>query len=108
MARSTDGNADLSEDLLEEHLQWARRFADSLKPVKPVFDNDPNPHRKIRVGYVSPDFNEHPVGRFLLPLFGYRDRSAFEAYCYSGVRRADDITSQLTRLSDVWRKVNGL
>ena len=96
------------EQLLEEHLQWARRYADPLAPAQARYDNDPDPQRRIRIGYVSPDFSEHPVGRFLLPLLGNRDRQAFEVYCYSGVRRPDDITRQLMKLADVWRKTNGL
>jgi predicted O-linked N-acetylglucosamine transferase (SPINDLY family) len=96
------------QELLEEHLKWARRYADPLYPPVPAFENDRSPDRRLRVGYVSPDFNEHPVGRFLLPMFGNRDRGGFEVYCYSGVKRPDDITSQLRRLSDVWRITNGL
>ena len=97
-----------AQQLLEEHLKWARRFADPLKPAELTYDNDPDPQRRIRIGYVSPDFNEHPVGRFLLPLLANRDRAGFEVYCYSGVRRPDDITSQFIRMADAWRKVNGL
>jgi protein O-GlcNAc transferase len=95
-------------ELLEEHLKWARRYAEPLRPAAPTYQNDRSPERRIRIGFVSPDFNEHPVGRFLLPFMGYRNRETLEVYCYSNVRRPDDITEQFKRLSDVWRKVNGL
>jgi len=52
------------------------------------FPPDPNPlwngtiyrHRKIRVGYVSPDFREHPVGHALCGVLEKHDRTGFEVF----------------------------
>ena len=96
------------KEILEEHQGWARKFAEPLKPKSPVFDNHRTPDRRLRIGYVSPDFNEHPVGRFLLPLLSNHDREKFEIFCYSDVRLPDAVTEQLKIHTDVWRKTNGL
>jgi len=40
-------------------------------------------NKKIRVGYVSPDFHEHPVMLILAPLLRNFDREKFEIYSYS-------------------------
>ena len=39
--------------------------------------------RKLTVGYFSPDFHEHPVGRLLAELIEIHDRSRFEVIAFS-------------------------
>ena len=38
--------------------------------------------RKLRVGYVSGDFCNHPVASFIEPILLSHDASAFEVFCY--------------------------
>ena len=64
--------------------------------------------RRLRVGYVSGDFNYHPVGLFMLPLLEHHDRKRFEAYCYATSTKVDDFTQRLSARADVWRDVRTL
>jgi len=64
--------------------------------------------RRLRVGYVSGDFNYHPVGLFMLPLLEHHDRKRFEAYCYATSTKVDDFTQRLSARADVWRDVRAL
>ena len=64
--------------------------------------------RRLRVGYVSGDFNYHPVGLFMLPLLEHHDRKRFEAYCYATSTKVDDFTRRLSARADVWRDVRAL
>ncbi|KAJ1809013.1 hypothetical protein LPJ77_001955 [Coemansia sp. RSA 2523] len=41
----------------------------------------PSPH--IRIGYVSSDFNNHPLSHLMQSVFGMHDRSRFRVYCYA-------------------------
>jgi tetratricopeptide (TPR) repeat protein len=41
----------------------------------------PNPYLKI--GYVSSDFNNHPLAHLMQSVFGLHDRSRVKAYCYA-------------------------
>lgn len=41
----------------------------------------PNPYLKI--GYVSSDFNNHPLAHLMQSVFGLHNRSRFKAYCYA-------------------------
>lgn len=91
-----------------EHLRWAQAHAAPLKSFLRPHTNDPNPDRRLRVGYVSPDFCEHPVGRFLLPLLGAHDHENVEVFCYSDVRHPDPTTDQLRAHADVWRDTAGV
>ncbi len=94
--------------LLAEHHAWAERLASPLKASIRPHDNDRDPNRRLRIGYVSPDFRAHPVGRFLLPLLAAHDRKQFEIYCYSCVQVPDAFTSRCQNHADVWRAIGNL
>ena len=40
-------------------------------------------HDRIRVGYVSYDFRNHPLSHLMQSVFGLHDRSEFEIFCFS-------------------------
>jgi predicted O-linked N-acetylglucosamine transferase (SPINDLY family) len=54
---------------------------------------------------VSPDFREHSVARFVLPLFRAHDRTEVEVFAYSDVPRPDEVTAQVRGRVDAWRDV---
>lgn len=91
------------EEIWEEHARWNELYAKPLAPAQPRFQNDLSPDRRLRIGYVSPDFNQHPVGRLLLPLLTHHDHAQFEIFCYADVRRPDATTTQLQSNADQWR-----
>ena len=68
---------------------------------------DRSPHR-IRICYVSADFREHPVARFLWPLIEHRDRSAFEVVCFSNVEKEDGVTRTYRSEVDEWHDITRL
>ena len=64
----------------------ARLYAERRnKGVVPFVNhrNDPDLNRPIRLGWVSGDFNNHPVGRFLAAVMGELDPGKLEMYGYS-------------------------
>jgi protein O-GlcNAc transferase len=91
-----------------EHQRWNRKFSDPLKQFLTAHANDRNPERRLRIGYVSPDFRDHPVGRYLLPLFERHDRERFEILCYSENSRPDRMTERLHALAGKWRNTLGV
>jgi len=92
----------------EEHERWNRQFSDPWRQHLRTHGNDCGPERRLRVGYVSPDFRDHPVGRYALPLFERHDRERFEIFCYSGAARPDWMTERLRSLSVEWRNTFGV
>jgi len=95
-------------EIFEEHQRWNRQFSDPLQQFLQPHANDPNPERRLRVGYVSSDFRDHPVGRYLLPLLERHDREQFEILCYSGTARPDRMTERLRALAKGWRETQGV
>lgn len=88
--------------------EWARRFAEPLMANVAPHDNDPSPDRRLRIGYVSPDFRTHAVGSFLEPILAGHDRKQFEVVCYSDVAHPDAATARMRASADVWRDTRAL
>jgi predicted O-linked N-acetylglucosamine transferase (SPINDLY family) len=97
-----------AQAILHEHLRWARQFAEPLAVEIGPHQHDRAPDRRLRVGFVSPDFRDHPVGRLLLPLFHHHDRGESDFIGYSDGRIADAVTDKLKALADGWRETLGL
>jgi predicted O-linked N-acetylglucosamine transferase (SPINDLY family) len=92
----------------DEQQRWNRQFSEPLQMSLQPYANDPGGERPLRIGYVSADFRDHAVGRFLLPLFERHDRERFEIFCYSGVSRPDKMTERLRALTGPWRPTFGV
>jgi len=65
--------------------QFERRAASNKRPMPAGATPSP---RKIRIGYVSPDYRDHLNARLTLPIYRLHDRQRFEVHCYS--LHADD------------------
>ena len=94
-------------ELFEEHKRWGRMHAPPSLATR-VFPNAPDPARRLRIGYLSPDIRKHSVAFFLEPLLDHRDRSRFEVYCYANVISPDEVTQRLRHKFDHYRNIVGL
>lgn len=100
---------DLSADAVFAEFQaWDRVHAAPLLPRVLPPPRDPDPARRLRIGYVSPDFRTHAVAHFALPWLEAHDRSAVEVFCYAEVPVEDDTTARFRTLADGWRRTVGL
>ncbi len=62
---------------------WARGFAPSPSPPSPP-PALPDPRgRRLRVGYLSGDFYQHPTAVLLAGVLEHHDRARFEVFAYS-------------------------
>jgi len=94
-------------EVLEQHRIWGRTIEDQVARI-PIDRPPPRPKDgRIRLGFMSSDLRNHPVGYFALPLFQYIDRDRFDVYCYSFYTGQEDntqrfIASQVKEFR--WRK----
>lgn len=95
-----------SKAVYEEHLKWDKAHAACLTPSPQNEKYDYDPDRKLRIGYVSPDFKEHSVAYFIEPILAAYDHHCFEVYCFSDVGRADPVTERLKCYTDQWLDIS--
>lgn len=88
--------------------EWARRFAPSSDHGASPHDNNADPDRRLRIGYVSADFRQHSVAYLIEPILAAHDRTRVEIFCYSNNRIVDDITRRLQVVSDQFIEVDAL
>ncbi|MGA3065283.1 MAG: tetratricopeptide repeat protein [Tepidisphaeraceae bacterium] len=91
--------------IAQELRAWNELHAEPLRKFIQPHSNDRNPDRPLRIGYVSPDFRNHPVGRNLVPLFQHHDRRLFQITAYAQVQRPDKLTELFQENSDAWRDI---
>jgi predicted O-linked N-acetylglucosamine transferase (SPINDLY family) len=70
--------------------------------------NTAMPDRRLKLGYVSADFRDHPVAYHIEPVLANHDRAAVEVFCYFNHRGSDLVTERLERFADHWRPVAAL
>jgi protein O-GlcNAc transferase len=97
-----------STAVVAEAKAWARAYADPLQSQIRAHTNERSPERRLRVGYVSPDFWDHCQALFMAPLLRAHDRAEVEVICYASVERPDATTELLRGRADVWHDVKAL
>lgn len=94
--------------IFEEHLEAARMKVFRPDELFPRSTPRPCSGRRIRIGYVSPDFRSHAVARFIEPILAHHDRSRFEIFCYANLSNPDGDTERLKALAGQWRDIYGM
>lgn len=62
----------------------AERYAkDKFGAIQPAFTHAPRGRGKIRIGYVSADFRNHPTAHLIRGLFEHHNRTRFKIFAYS-------------------------
>jgi protein O-GlcNAc transferase len=96
-----------ASDFAEMAKAFGRRHADSLRRLRP-FANARGTDRRLRIGFVSADFRDHPVVRFLEPFLHHADRERLDLIAYSNTSREDAVTDTLKARFDSWRPIEVL
>lgn len=91
--------------LYAEYQVWQKRWADVVPQPAAEFKQSRSAERRLRIGYLSPDYRQHPAAHFIYPLLAQHDRSKVEVYCYADVHRPDDMTQRFRGVADRWLAV---
>ncbi len=90
-----------------EHMAWGERHSLPLEHAAVPHGNEPDPARKLRVGFVSPYFRKHAMNFFFESTVEYLDRSRFEVVLYADVAQPDEYSRRLQGYGVLWRNTVG-
>jgi len=89
------------------YITVAKEFRHSLKKIENnlcipyQYKKDP---KKIKIGFISGDFKEHPVGFFLSDTLKYLKKS-FELFAYSNFKKKDNLTIKIKSHFTNWCEI---
>lgn len=87
------------DDIFAQFVRWGDRFP---APATDFSAHDRTPARRLRVGYVSPDFRRHTSRFYFWPLFANHDPARVELFAYANVRLDDDFTEKFKTVFHHW------
>lgn len=102
-----DEQVDIS-DLFSRHQEFGRRLESKIEQVVLFNKSTEAKDKVLKVGYISADFNWHPVAFFLLPVVEKHCREFFTVYCYHTSKSVDNVTAMFSDLDVVWRDVSAI
>jgi protein O-GlcNAc transferase len=85
-----------------ERARWNERHAQPLAGVIRPLNNDAQPHRRLRIGYVSSHFRHQAATFAFGGVIICHDREQFEVVCYSDTAQEDYVTDHLRARADKW------
>ena len=91
-------------DLASTAAEFGNCLANPLLRNRPLI-RDKDPERRLRIGYVSPDFHNHAVNYFFEPLLKLHNRQKFEIFAYSNNQIDDAVTARLKGECDHWHDI---
>lgn len=101
------GQGSDAEQIFARHIEWAEHHAVPHNAAT-IHNNSRDPLRTLRIGYVSADFREHPVGFFLQGVLQNHTAASCEIYCYSNATQEDLMTARLRQHVAYWRQISTL
>lgn len=91
-----------AEEVYQRHREYGARLEQANPARFASFSGNPDPESRLRIGYVSADYNWHPVALFLLPVVERHHRESCEVFCYYTGNKVDEVTRTLRPLPDHW------
>ena len=98
------------EDNPERHLLRSQRYAaETFKHDPPSLPAPPiKKPAKLRIGYFSSDFREHPVTRLMAKVLKVHDRTRFDVFGYAVAgSKFDTMQTKLSETFDQFKDVHG-
>ena len=93
----------------ELHRKAAKIYLNNKTPKSNLFPkiSKYHSHEKIKIGYFSTDFNNHPVGKLTAELYELHDRKKFEIHAFSfGLDKKDETNTRIRKGVDYFHDVH--
>ena len=93
----------------EENFREAQAYSGRIGHlVKQRYTSWSSEGQRLRIGFVSGDLKNHPVGYFIEGLLAHLDRNAFELIAYPTVPHVDASTVRIKSYFSAWKPFFGM
>jgi protein O-GlcNAc transferase len=96
------------QKLLQAHREWDALYARRFIAANSIVSRRHHESQRLRLGFISGDFGQHPVGFLALPALEHLDKARCSITCYSDRIVEDELTSRFRSTADEWNVTAGL
>jgi len=93
------------EQIFNAHQRYGQELEQHI-PSTPNHPNTKDPHKKLKVGYLSGDLHQHSITHFLEPILKHTDKQSFETHIFTTSAHRDQVTERLNNHADHWHQCN--
>jgi protein O-GlcNAc transferase len=97
-----------AQEIFAAYCEYDERVGLPLRSTWREHANSRDAPKRLKVGYVSPDFRQHPVRHFLEPLLAHHDKQKVEVFAYAELLLEDAATTRYRTYVDHWIATAGL
>jgi len=97
-----------AEEIFRAYQEYDVQHCIPLRSAWRAHSNDKDPNRRLRIGYVSPDFRRHSCRSFLEPLLAHHDKTRVEVFAYAELAKEDDLTARYKSYVEHWIPTRGM
>jgi predicted O-linked N-acetylglucosamine transferase (SPINDLY family) len=97
-----------AEEIVAAYREYDERLCRAQRSSWRPHGNSRNLERRLKVGYVSPDFRHHSARHFLEPLLANHDRDRVEVFAYAELAQEDDVSRRYRACVEHWTNTQGL
>lgn len=97
-------NLHYQTDLAADILYASRGYGELFRDLKPYSHDAHKQHKRLRIGYISPDFRAHVAAVFARVFLEHYDSAVFKVYVYAN-HQEDAISRRLAGKVTVWRNI---
>ena len=97
-----------ADEIFLAYREYDKHFGVPGRDLWQPYTNSRSPDRKLKIGYVSPDFRTHSAKYFLEPLLSHHDTNHFEVYAFAELNKDDQFTVRYQGYVDHWVLTKGL
>ena len=91
-----------SVEIFKLYKQFDQNFGLPQKSKWKHFSNTHVTKKKLKIGYVSPDLNNHSIQNCLLPILANHNKDKFEIFAFADLEEEDLISQQYKLYVDHW------
>ncbi len=97
-----------ADEIFSYYKKYNEQFNLPLQKKWKDFTQTKIPKTKLKIGYVSPDFIDHSMKNFLMPVLAHHNHQKFEIYAFAELKKEDLVTQKYKSFVDHWIRTDGI